>query len=982
MRTADYARVLTLGILLAALLAPAVSSSSVAAPDAVRLADYPRTSWADFEGLSLSGISAIVQDQHGYMWFGGGMGLIRGDGARYVRWNAIGPPIPEGRVSSLLSSRDGSLWVGFGYVGAIARIKDGHVRNYMLADGVQAGSITAIVEDQHGTVWAGGSGGLMQLKNDRWERQREPDGVTVPLNVIGLIEDQAGTLWLATPVGIFKKSLDSDNFAVDTRAGRFVRAIVDDPSGATWIDDSDTGARPLEANKWRAPIWRPWPRNNAARLLFRDRKGDLWVAVAQGLFRVHGPDWSAPQEPERLAWRDSLAGDTVLAVYEDRERNLWVGTTAGLTRVAMSKPREIAALPQFENKRARVIAFATSGEAWVGSSDGLYRWTADRLDRYDEREGLPGRVIGALHQSRNGTLWVSTENGIASFADGRFKLEDSLSSFRRVRALTSDSDDRLWLCDVTGVYVWEHGTVRALNVNTHSPTAALTDSSGRVWVGFTPGGITLFDRDHVTSFSGAHGLPDSPVSGIQEDANHDIWVMTTSGLSKFADGHFLTLTKNNGLPDDAITARIEDDTHNVWLGTSVGIIRIGRQELARGLADPTYRVAYRLLDASDGFETLLWAGAPTSARSPDGRLWFIARNGVIAVDPQQVGDVPMALPVRVERFIGDGRIYAATSDAHLPPSIKRLEIEYTNLSFAAPSKLRFRYMLDGFDRDWVLADTRRQVSYTNLTPGQYRFRVSAANVGGAWNQPTDLAFVLQPTFYQTRWFYSGLLLTLTMLLIAAWRYRVHRLRQRYVIVLEERARVGREIHDTLLQGMVGAALQLQATTLSPDVGPIGKQRLERARDCLEHYIRETRSSIWALRSPLLEQQDFTSAIEQIAKALITDDAILFDVTVESGPVRLDARTEEHLLRIAHEAISNALRHATPRRIEVHLVASAGNWLMRVSDDGVGFEPTTVSSTDGHWGLRTMRERAQMIGATLNIESGPTGTCITVGGTSA
>jgi signal transduction histidine kinase len=318
----------------------------------------------------------------------------------------------------------------------------------------------------------------------------------------------------------------------------------------------------------------------------------------------------------------------------------------------------------------------------------------------------------------------------------------------------------------------------------------------------------------------------------------------------------------------------------------------------------------------------------------------------------------------------------------LPPSTRRLEIDYTTLGFASASKLRFRYMLDGFDRDWVPADTRRQAFYTNLSPGTYRFRVAAGNVGGAWNQPTEFKFVLHPSFYETRWFYLISALAVSGALVGAWRSRVHRLRQKYAIVLAERARVGREIHDTLLQGMVGVALQLQGSTESPDLGPISKQRLERARDYLEHYIRETRRSIWALRSPILDQHDFAGAIRQMAKALIADEQIDFRVTERGRSVRLDAKTEEHLLRIAHEAISNALRHALARRIDVELAYGVDAWTMRISDDGVGFEVASVSVKEGHWGLLTMRERAEVIAATLKIESGPTGTCVTVGGTSA
>jgi signal transduction histidine kinase len=257
------------------------------------------------------------------------------------------------------------------------------------------------------------------------------------------------------------------------------------------------------------------------------------------------------------------------------------------------------------------------------------------------------------------------------------------------------------------------------------------------------------------------------------------------------------------------------------------------------------------------------------------------------------------------------------SEAVLPPRTARLEIDYTVLNLTSPLKTRFRYRLEGFDADWIDADTRRQAFYTNLSPGQYRFRVVANNDEGTWAEPGAVwAFTIRPMFYETSWFVGASLASIVLAVLAAWRIRTRQLRKQFSLLLGERARLSREIHDTLLQSLVGVALQFDVIANDPHATPAStKARLVRMRKEVEEYIREARQSIWDLRSPKLQRLDLPAALREAGERA-AGDVLGFTFTVRGTPHRCAANIEEQLLRIGQEAVMNASRHAHARKLAV------------------------------------------------------------------
>jgi signal transduction histidine kinase len=380
------------------------------------------------------------------------------------------------------------------------------------------------------------------------------------------------------------------------------------------------------------------------------------------------------------------------------------------------------------------------------------------------------------------------------------------------------------------------------------------------------------------------------------------------------------------------------------------------------------------------------AGPPFDSHAasvaPDGSLWFVTRRGVTIIDPHSAAvtrPAPLA-DVRVEELVtGDGRAYHAAGSA-LAPGTNRIRINYGSISPAAFDLPRFRYRLDGVDAGWIDAGGRRQAIYTNLVPGTYRFRVQAAEGPGAWpDDAADWSFSIEPKFYQARWFYGASALACVAFVVSGWRLRSRALRRKVEAVYAERLRISREIHDTLLQSLVGTTLQLDAAFHEvPEQQSRTRGALLAMRRQIEDYIVEARRSIWELRSPALETHDLVTAMRAAGERL-TRGKVTFALTVSGVARRCPSKVETQALRIGEEAIINAVRHGSITRVEIALTFADDCLRLRVSDDGVGFDSTTAQSFSlkGHYGIATMRERAFEAGGHLLVDSAPgSGTEIT------
>jgi signal transduction histidine kinase len=486
-------------------------------------------------------------------------------------------------------------------------------------------------------------------------------------------------------------------------------------------------------------------------------------------------------------------------------------------------------------------------------------------------------------------------------------------------------------------------------------------------------GILLVNQDGSKRVLGADdGLGQGRVTALFEDGTGAIWAGTNIGLSRFDDQalRFITLPLRTN-----VTAIVEDAASNLWLGVLNGIMRINRDDLDRSLADPSQPLKNTVFDMADGLHGVpIWLGSPTSARGRDGHLWFVTADGLADLDPRAVHKDRISPPVRIESIVANDRRLSMIDGIALPPRTSRLQIDYTALSFTVPSKVRFRYKLEGFDGDWVDAGARRQAFYTNLPPRRYTFRVSASNDGVANEAGSEWNFSIERAFYQTAWFRALVIVAIGLGAWGIWRLRVRRVRDQYDVVLAERARMGREIHDTLLQSLVGVTMQFDAVSdLLDEASESAKKELARLRRQVEQCIREARQSILDLRSPMADTADLGTAIREMAEKQTRHTSVQFELSVKGAARPCGARVQQQLLRIAQEAVANAIRHADASRIKLELWYDETTVSLRVADNGRGFDPDRpVFMPDDHWGLANMKERADQIGAQFRLTSRPGG----------
>jgi signal transduction histidine kinase len=587
---------------------------------------------------------------------------------------------------------------------------------------------------------------------------------------------------------------------------------------------------------------------------------------------------------------------------------------------------------------------------------------------------------------------VSTDHGLAYFKDGRFVAVNGVAS-EELYSITGDKAGNLWLSGNRGLsHLLEGRLVEHFPwsvLGRRQQAKVILSDQGGVWLSFwTDGGVLYFKDGKVrASYTAADGLGKGPVPGLRLDQDGAVWAGTgEGGLSRIKDGRIATLTTKNGLPCDAIHWTIQDDDRSLWLYTACGLVRIARAELDAWIADPKRRIKTAVWDAADGLSLHAASPAyygPPVAKSTDGKLWFVPGEGVQVVDPRHLAVNQVPPPVHIEQVQADGKPYQLKQGMHLPANVRDVWIDYTALSLAAPEKVHFKYMLEGQDLDWKEVINERHAQYSNLRPRKYRFRVLASNNSGVWNETGDtLEFSIEPRFYQTAWFGGACAAAFLTMLWGLHRLRLHQLAREFHARIEERdeerTRIARELHDTLLQSFQGLMFSFQAArNLLPGRTEEAIRTLDGAIREGDEAIAEGRDTIQGLRvSPALEsnlEHLLTAAGKELARSSSAEgEPPAFRVTVEGAWQPLSPLLQDEVYRIAREILRNAFHHAHASRIEAEIAYDRQFYRLRIRDNGKGIDRNVLEqgARQGHWGLPGVRERAKRIGAQVKLWSEP------------
>jgi len=949
------------------------------------VSQYAHTSWKIRDGFPKGMISSIAQTPDGYLWLGTESGLFRFDGIKNV---AFHPPanqeLPSNFIFSLLVTRDGTLWIGTAK--GLASWKDGKLTQYAELAGRY---LFKVVEDHEGTVWASGMavsvGKLCSIRNG--SVQCFGDDGSLGRGAFNLYEDRKGNLWAGVKDGLWRLKPGPPKFYSLAGEPDGIQCFGEDTDGTLLVGWNGGIHRFVDGKTEPYSIPGIVGQVRGRRML-RDRDGSLWIGTFnEGLVHIH------EGKADVFGLSQGLSGETGSVLFEDREGNIWVGTGNGLDRFRDFAVPAFSVNQGLTSPRVRSVIADRNGGVWMATPDSLNRWNNGQVTILNG-----GFTPNSLFQDDAGRIWVSTPFGFGYLKDDRFVPISAV--YGAVASITEDTAGNLWVAN-------EHAglfQVRGENVVQQIPwstfghndpgTAVSADPlHGGLWLGFFSGGVAYYNGGQIrASYTVADGMTAGRVNDINLDQDGTVWIATESGLSRIKNGRLVTLTSRNGLPCDGVHWLRADDAHSVWLYTPCGLLRVVRGELdawASAIdqntnAQPTVHAG--VFDILDGVPAIATANhfSPQVAKSTDGKLWFlVGEGGINVIDPNHLAFNNLPPPVQIEQFVADRKTYEATADGsvRLPPLIRDLQIDYTALSLVAPEKILFRYKLEGRDHDWQDAGNRRQVFYNDLGPGTYRFRVIACNNSGVWNETgTYVDFTITPAYYQTAWFRVSVVVLFLLVLGVLYQLRLRQVarvvRGRMEERLEERERIARDLHDTLLQSVQGLILKFHAVLRQIPADMPAHNALEKTLDHADEVLAEGRDRIRNLRVQTASLSDLPAAFRAVAEETSAGREAIFKTVVEGHVRELHPLVLEECYCIGREAIINALTHSEGQHVEAEITYDPRQFRLRVRDDGRGIDPKILEAggRSGHWGLQGMHERAQKIGGQLRFWSRPeTGT---------
>jgi ligand-binding sensor domain-containing protein/signal transduction histidine kinase len=983
------------------------------------LRHYGYQSWQTDNGLPQNTVHAVLQTRDGYIWLATEAGLVRFDSIRFTIFtHKDTPQLGSDLVYSLLEDRSGALWIGT--ASGVTRYRNGSFQSF--ADGGPASTVWSLYADRDGAIWALGAGGLNRFDG---QRLSEVKGVPPLSEASRMTQSADGSLWLGTTEGLFRSEgrAGQSPFRLAGSATS-IQAIALDERGRVWagtrngieicaVSTAKCGA--FEADAQAAP--------KDVTALAMDGQGAMWIGTAAGLFHYDGTRTVAysvgdglPSEligmlacdREGAMWigtgagiarvvdgriegftpKEGFSSNVVLAIHEDREGNLWLGTESGGVDILRDRTfTTYTAQDGISDDHIRAVYQDRSGTVWLGTSGGgLDRRDKNGFTTLTTADGLSSNVVLSIAGDLNGDLWLGTPDGLNRLHEGKVSVFTSADGLADdfVRSLYFDRQGSLWIGTRRGLSQRKDGqltTYTALDgLGSDLVGTMLEARDGSLWIG-TLGGLTHFDHGKFLNYTEKDGLSNRVITALHEDNDGTLWIGTNGGgLNRWRQGTFRAI-KNAALPPD-ISSILEDGERNLWLSSNLGIFRASRDELARSADRPGSTVQVTAYGVADGMKVneASGGGHPAAWRLEDGPLWFATLKGAATVDPAHlaVNRVPPLVSIE-ELSVDDRRVGSSKTESNseivsdtvtIQPGGRRFAFEYAGLSFTAPQKVRFRYRLRGFDHGWIDAGSMRAAYYTNLSPGGYVFEVMACNNDGIWSvEPASLSLRLKPYFYQTVWFYLTLILAAVLLGYEAYRWRVRHVESRFNAVLAERNRIAREIHDTLAQGLVAVSVQLQI--VSRVLGrstEAARNHLEQAQNLVRSGLEDARRAIWELRSQGVENRDLAAQLVKMADRVTAATEIKTEVRVHGTYRPLPERVENELVRIAQEAVTNAVRHADASRVEIELRFDGKQMELSIQDDGRGFSGAAPSTQEGHFGITGMKERAQQIGGALTISS--------------
>jgi ligand-binding sensor domain-containing protein/signal transduction histidine kinase len=942
-----------------------VSASSVVS--SAQATHFTSAIWRSQDGLPENIVQALLQDRQGYLWVGTTGGLTRFDGARFSSLNdGTTSTLSVNSFFCLLLSRDGTIWAGTEGGGLLHFTSSGNVRTYSAPDGLTDAFVRSIFEDSRGRLWVGTDNGLFLKEGEHLVRVDQP-GAYGALDVHAITEDNEHHIVAG---GSHLVSLGAGQDREIPLPGVYsqnkVVSLLEAADGTLWVGTASGLLHQLHGKFSRVPEL-----SCTVQILRQTSDGTIWIGtVGNGLWAYRDGTL------RRIGDTGVLPIATVLNIFEDTDHRIWIGTQNGLVRLertqisliplpgsgteygtvggsqngdiwmVVQKAFRVSGgvpiplnFPGLGDTPIRTMYRAKDGSTWIGTGGrGAYHFDRGKLTHYSRNSPQPitSNFIRGFLESGHGDMWIATDvglNHISAKGVTRYGLADGLAHFS-IRSLFEDRGDNVWIGTDLGLSRWHAGAFVQ-----DAATAALRRE--KIWT-------------------------------ILQDRRGTMWFGTRDhGIFRYRDNTIEHYSTAQGLVSNIIYQMLQDTTGRFWISSAEMITSVPEEEMDgdplrrdRPLGATLYRMPYEAYGAQ-----LSGGRISTGYLAPDDTVWFASDHGALHVIANGTG-IEGNPVITIANLTLDGMDLSLKEGLHLPAGSKRLAFAFAPLFLGPQIGIRFLYQLEGFDNGWVSAGSSHTATYTNLSAGTYRFRVRSFNV----NHPelfteATLDFTKRPFIYQTWWCRLLLILALLGCGLLAYALRLKTVRNRFAVVLEERGRLAREMHDTVLQSCQGVSLLLEAIATQREDGFEDDDLLDVARAQLQVTISEAREAVWNLRRNDEEEINLPRSLAALAEQATNAfgiPVVCEQIDLISG---ISGSTGHELLMVAREAIANAGSHANPDSIRISASLDDKEFTLSVIDDGSGFVQKAASGeADGHYGLVGMRERMHRIGGTLVIHS--------------
>jgi signal transduction histidine kinase/ligand-binding sensor domain-containing protein len=802
---------------------------------------------------------------------------------------------------------------------------------------------------------------------------------------------------------------------------RLVISMIELADGVDWLGTRERGLYSLNGQRVSRFVGELPDKKVNALLSLNGR--DLWIGTDKGLVRLDGKELS------QISTSEALQNVEIVAMARDRESNVWIGTSNGLARVSNDGGTSVDSSQGWSAEPVTALFEDREGSLWVGRADGIERLRDSVFITYYAPGGVPSRNNGPLYVDSEGRTWFGpSEGGLYWRKEGHLGRVTAAAVQKDVVYSIDGRKGELWIGRRVGLtHLRESGA--SFTAKTYTAADGLAQNSvyavhqsrdGTIWAGTLSAGLSRLKDGSFTTYTMANGLISNTISSIAESSDGTMWFGTPNGLNELSEGHLRAYTSKDGLPPGNVNCLLPDSNGVLWIGTDNGLafLRSGtvhalsddvrdsvREEIfaiAEDKAGALWMETAKHIVRVDQDKLLRQAVASSDIREfglgdgllstqgvrrhksiavePSGGIWFSTNRGLSFVSPTSMKFDSAPPLVHVDGISVDGRLIHLGEQIRVRPPYQKITISYAGLSLSFPTRVRFMYRLDGFDQSWTGPTSAREATYTNLQSGPYRFHVMASNSDGVWNSTEAiLPFEVEPMLWQTWWFQ---LCSVLLILLSVWsvhRYRLYHLTKQFNLRLEERVnertRIARDLHDTLLQSFHGLLLRFQtAYELFPTRPDEAVKTLGSAIDQTAEAITEGRDAVQGLRSSTVVTNDLALAIntlgEELAGGATNPNAAAFHVEVAGTPRDLHPILRDEVYRIAGEALRNAFKHAQAHQIEVEIRYDERQFRLQVRDDGKGIDSKLLDEDErhGHYGMRGMRERAKLLGGKMTVWS--------------